>query len=1052
MHLSDTEARLSNLVDRLATAIAGEDNIKLVPDEKWDVDLSTTPPTLYYRVADASVLTGDQTLTVIAHEMAHLLYTDALDFEALSWADQIGTRAAVRKLASQLIYAVEDARIERRFSKDFPGAESLFREKNGETRTGMWSKKAKRGFNSLPIQWKFLLNVHRILNGYGPLGEPELQIKLAGHATVLNDAANAPTMQEMADQLGPVFEDLIATHAEELRQQREERERQRAEEERQRKEAEEQAAKDAEEKARQEAERQAQQAKRDQINEARDAGDEMSDALKEASGERDEQPAPQNESNETEASDEDALGPEQNNDGGESEGQPREDTATDRAEETERTDEQGDSDLQDGEATHGDSTEGGDDASMEAGQGDSNQNAGEGDDAGDNDGGAGDSGGTGEGADGGADDSPRVSGEDQGVGADGDGAGGEHDGDDVWGDSSADADGDASDDGREGGEAQGDGGDEDRSEGSEPSAAEWQSTADDSADDAGEGDAGDGSSGSGAPASGSPDGVDADSADDQGTDGEGEAGGGESGGAAEPGSFGKNDYAGDLTDDEEGFDTDADRSASGSRASTDTEELVDGDRELTADGGDGEDAEEGEPAGEDYSDIFGDDDGEPAPDVRATDLLEEMVQDLRDDDEHGSNEFVKEKKNQMDKRAREARKLEKQIEKEWDEAAKEILGDIGDFSRKRIDKTIRDEIRDRLSENATRYNEIKAEVLPEIATLRRYSNQVLDENRRDRFAGSYTSGKRIKKRRLYRVMTQDPRLFERKTESGGRSYSVAVLIDQSSSMTHADIPEEIAEPIREKMKAVQLDYEAKYEAWRNASYDDREKLYEAYALSAEKMREYNTQFHNDGRDRDERHGLAARFSYQRLAMKASIIMAEAFEGLIDTTIIGFAATFPGPPGRNGYRTHGPQIRVYKRPTEKLAKRVPMLAEMDYSYGGTPLHPAVLAATDMLEAEETEVKAIVIVTDGVPHQEWACEEAIQRARQKGIEVYALGINMQTSDEIMAKRGSWPAHRTPPKTFIERNFDHPVNVKDAAEIPRGLLQVLRSIVKRNTAALV
>lgn len=85
------------------------------------------------------------------------------------------------------------------------------------------------------------------------------------------------------------------------------------------------------------------------------------------------------------------------------------------------------------------------------------------------------------------------------------------------------------------------------------------------------------------------------------------------------------------------------------------------------------------------------------------------------------------------------------------------------------------------------------------------------------------------------------------------------------------------------------------------------------------------------------------------------------------------------------------IKRWEESPRQLAGRVSSLA----TDGGTPMGEAVLfAASDIVRREET-LKIIMVVTDGDPNDSKTTHHVIERSRQNGITVVALGIGVDPS---------------------------------------------------------
>lgn len=928
MRLSETESRLADLVDRLATSIVGTDNIRMQPGEEWEVDLSQKPPVLTYRVADAAVL-GDQTLSVTAHEIAHLLHTTPIDYKAMPW-DTLGQNG----LAQLLIFAVEDMRIESRFSEDFPGAKSLFDDKN----RGQWSAKAVRGFPGLPAKWRFLLNCNRILSGSEPLGSDTDKAAVNKCVPNLISAMQGDTTQELADDLGPTYTELISVVAGEQRE-REEAERQHQE-------------KLDRERAEREAEREIERQKQKALDDARKADEEKQKAISDNEQKLNE------EGNKTQ----DGSDAKQKSE----EGEPESDSSA-----------TGDPD---GDEPSTDDSEAGGQQDAEVDGSESSDDPVEGSEAGSDDDGDPDS-------DSESDEEYDASVDSSTSEEDSEGSenldendeedGGSHDASEDSDSDYEDMDGGEGDNPSERIDAPGD---------VEVDPSEYEDNEGESNGDESDGESTDVSGGSEGSSSGDgesdseeEDGDSVDSNDmDGGSDGGdpsdsgGNAGGvgGSGEGASEndiQGESGVNSsIPGDNDEDSEeignadGTGSDHD-SSDGTHSDSDTEGRAPSDAELAA-----------KSLGQDTS----------APSVRSTSLMDEMINDLRNDEDHKKNPFVVEKRNQMDKQAKEARKIEREIASEYSESLEKLSEDMGIAANSKEQIA---NLKQALQERDRRYEIALADLRPEITTLRRYAMMVLKENRLSRYAGNYESGKRIKKNRLYRVLQEDPRLFERQVVNAGLSYAVGINVDQSGSMG-------------------------------------------GYAAGTKQI----------------------------LAFQTAVIIAEAFEELVDTAFVGFA---------NGYKTgihnnagmkysrrfrywmHDSrqvaqvQSRRYKGIDTPLKQCRAIMAELGSSYGGTPLAAGLRTTLGEMRKSEAEVKSIISITDGVPHDAAACPPLFKISKGENIHNYII---------YLPGRGAGPL----PSFLqnVESEVESIQTVESATDVPMAVMNLLRSIIRKNVGVAV
>lgn len=160
---SPTEERLRTFIERLSEALTEEVQVIVQPGDAWAAYPKANPPRLTFRLADIAVMLEtmpDTILSVTAHEIAHLLYTEV----PIKWNFDVTKKP---RAAHLLLNAVEDSRIERVFSDDFPGARSLFDRKQED----IYDYKVQRGFPDLPIKWRYILNIDRVLHGLEPWGD-----------------------------------------------------------------------------------------------------------------------------------------------------------------------------------------------------------------------------------------------------------------------------------------------------------------------------------------------------------------------------------------------------------------------------------------------------------------------------------------------------------------------------------------------------------------------------------------------------------------------------------------------------------------------------------------------------------------------------------------------------------------------------------------------------------------------------------------------------------------------------------------------------------------
>lgn len=349
--------------------------------------------------------------------------------------------------------------------------------------------------------------------------------------------------------------------------------------------------------------------------------------------------------------------------------------------------------------------------------------------------------------------------------------------------------------------------------------------------------------------------------------------------------------------------------------------------------------------------------------VKAINIFEEMLA----EEKNTTNRAIIALQRHQTERAKAAGDVERKMREEAEQTATELADVFGQEEGTQLSGTLRE----RLQQNGEEYSRHRSELMPEITQLRTYMRSVLQDNARKRYGGSYEAGRRIKKTRLDRAARDDFRIFERKEMVDGKSYSIAVVVDQSGSM---------------------------------GSYS------------------YNMN------------------SKQQLAYRAGLVFLEASEGLARTALIGFT-DFPRQRDarrRSRYRHLAPGAsmpsRTYKRTDQQLQQRkftVPMLQE---SLGSTPMGAGIKAGTANLRNESTEVRAIVLITDGYPSDGAAAKRAADEARRLGIPIYSVLV----SDYIGSDSNAYE--------FLARISERVVSIQQASDIPQSVYQLLRGIVRR------
>lgn len=220
--LSHTEEQLRSFVDKITSSLTESTSVRIVPSDAWAATPNTDPPTLMYRVADVAVI-GERILAVTGHEVGHLKYTGEYEYKF-----DVSKKP---KAAHQLLNVVEDARIERIFAKQFPGAASLFQDLHADGPDGSESAfpdSLRSKFGELPVKWRYLFNIDRLLHGNDLLGSDDDKRAVMDVADCLRAGADAASTQECADQLEPAYKkllELFIVGAQELKKRKQERQK-----------------------------------------------------------------------------------------------------------------------------------------------------------------------------------------------------------------------------------------------------------------------------------------------------------------------------------------------------------------------------------------------------------------------------------------------------------------------------------------------------------------------------------------------------------------------------------------------------------------------------------------------------------------------------------------------------------------------------------------------------------------------------------------------------------------------------------------------------------
>jgi uncharacterized protein YegL len=172
----DDVDRLVHNMGALAGAYSNMWGVWLTPGTHWSANPRTGE--LTYDLALAAILDDDGRTGVMLHEIAHLRYTGNFSLPKSMTDDDD------RKYAAYLINLFEDARIERRFVGEFPGAAKYFE----RLRAGYKGEKVTRQFAR---------------------GKPHMQFLGAVYALLFSDAEPQITHQKV--------EDAVRKHRQEIR-------------------------------------------------------------------------------------------------------------------------------------------------------------------------------------------------------------------------------------------------------------------------------------------------------------------------------------------------------------------------------------------------------------------------------------------------------------------------------------------------------------------------------------------------------------------------------------------------------------------------------------------------------------------------------------------------------------------------------------------------------------------------------------------------------------------------------------------------------------------
>lgn len=372
---------------------------------------------------------------------------------------------------------------------------------------------------------------------------------------------------------------------------------------------------------------------------------------------------------------------------------------------------------------------------------------------------------------------------------------------------------------------------------------------------------------------------------------------------------------------------------------------------------------------------------------KTTNIIEEMVaEELARGSNNKTIDILSYRQRQ---RAKDAKDVDKKIDAEKNDAWKELLDVLG---RDKIDQAFTE----RMKRNVERYQRDRIDLDPEIRTLRSYARTVLRDNDTDRFSGNYTSGRKIKTHRLYRLDNDDMRIMEKKEAVGGKSYAVAVVVDQSSSM---------------RAEKSQLAY---------------------------------------------RSALVFLEAFEDVVDTVAI----GFSDINQIDPGGFAAIHGNPYHSNPYYTRRAargaknisaqrawelkNARTYKQLDSDLGLMKAMIPELERTYSSTPMEFGMRRAVDELSRSDKEVRAIVIITDGEPNNEDLAAIEFKKARRLGIETYALYIGGRRPGDT----------DTRPKglQWLGQVSDRVVEVRTTAMVPQAVYRLLRGVVRRRRYSVV
>lgn len=498
----------------------------------------------------------------------------------------------------------------------------------------------------------------------------------------------------------------------------------------------------------------------------------------------------------------------------------------------------------------------------------------------------------------------------------------------------------------------------------------------------------DGTAGARELADGAPNGGD----QEDGEDGDGDATEAESGGGTADGTDGdemsgdgvSGGGGGDEEDTDDDWDSDdLDAMSGGGSLDGDLEDCEpcendggggDGDPTNKADhGGDEDDANE------DDANVEDDDAALNTGGVKPSNLLEVMAQEQAGT----NNRTMRELRKQDKQRAKDAKDIQRKMEEE----SRAFVGEASDVVEGR---GVRDRA-ERMAENAKVYTMDKQRLARPIHRLKTHIEGVLRDNARQSWGGNYVAGRHVKRGKLHRISTGDLRLFDRREVIGGRSYAVAILVDQSLSMS--DRPMTQQEDGSWSYSSVPLQYLA---------YDVALVLHEA---AADKIELHVMGFSEFMRTEDVYGYYRSRGRRRRLRGPTEIVMARTYHQAGDD----------------------PRLAMAKLP------------ELRRSWNSTPTAQGISHAREALMDSDAEVKAIIIITDGQPNSTDQVRAQTLGARRDGVGTHCLLI--QSGQHYHGESARL-------RDFLAC-MDSVQEVKDPDRIAPAAYATFRSIVRRTRA---